>query len=73
MAKLKGPLFSNTARGSFGPRLTYSNRRTGQQARYQKENTDYETTPQIQQRSYFQIAVSWWNKLIQAEKEAWNT
>lgn len=71
MAKIKGPLLSLAASGSMGPRLTFSQRSSGQQARFQKAQTDYINDARQQQRSYFSTAEGWWHELTPAEKEEW--
>jgi len=73
MAKLKGPLLSLTARGSFGPRLTFSDRTSGQQVRYQRAQVDYENDARLQQRTRFFMAKEWWLDLTAAEKSEWET
>lgn len=72
MAKLTGPLLSEQARGSFGPRLTYSERKSGSQARWQRAQADVITPARTTQRSFFIIAVSWWHELTDAEKSQWD-
>lgn len=71
MVKLAGPLLSVEARGSLGPRLTYSSRPSGQQVRYQKKQTDIETPARLVQRGYFQMSVGWWNELTPTEQTEW--
>jgi len=51
--KVKGPLMSLEARGTVGHVLTFSNRKTGQQARYQKKQADVITAPRTAQRAKF--------------------
>jgi hypothetical protein len=68
MAKLKGPLLSETARGSFGPRLTFSRRPSGQQARYQRAQKDYENEARAAQRIKFFIAKNWWKQMTATEQ-----
>jgi hypothetical protein len=69
MAKITGPLFSVTARGSFGPRLTFSERTSGQQVRYQRAQNDRNSAAQIAQRNFFSVAVGWWNQMTIAEQD----
>ena len=71
MAKLKGPLFSFGASGSIGPRLTYSQRKSGPQVRFQKAQPDHNTAAQQTQRGFFQTAVSWWHELTGTEQDSW--
>lgn len=63
MAKLTGPLFSNTASGSFGPRLTFSQRRSGQQVRFQRAQKDVITAGRTAQRALYILAVDAWDTL----------
>jgi len=72
MVKLRGPLLSLKATGSISQRLTYSQRKSGPQARYQKAQADVTTTGRTTQRGYFTEAVAQWNTLTAAEKQAWN-
>lgn len=68
MAKTKGPLFSVTAHGSFGPRLTFSQRTSGQQVRYQRAQRDRNSEAQNIQRAYFLAAVGWWKEMTTTEQ-----
>ena len=72
MAKLKGPLFSNRASGSIGPCLTFSQRRSGQQARRQRKQKDKITDDRTIERNFYTEAVAHWNQLIDFEKEQWD-
>ena len=54
--KILGPLQSLEARGTVGPRITFSKRKSGQQARYQKSQKDAESPNQLIQRAKFQNA-----------------
>ncbi len=54
--KVKGPLQSLEASGMIGPRITFSKRDSGQQARFQKSQKDAETPAQIIQRAKFENA-----------------
>jgi hypothetical protein len=71
MAKITGPLLSESAHGMVGPRLTFSKRSTGQQARYQRSNTDANTAPQQTQRTLFLEARDKWQLLSPAQKVLW--
>jgi len=51
--KIIGPLFSQKARGTFRDFLTFSYRKTGQQARYQKKQKDSQSPDQLAQREKF--------------------
>lgn len=72
MVKIKGPLFSNLASGSINNRLTFSQRSSGQQARYQKAQVDVVTSARTTQREYFDEAVGKWNSLSDAQQQQWN-
>jgi hypothetical protein len=72
MAKIKGPLLSLTARGSFGPRLTFSERTSGQQARYQRAQKDRNSPDQQTQRDYFLLAAGWWGEMTTTEQDTFN-
>lgn len=71
MAKLKGPLLSNTASGTFGPRLTFSRRTSGQQVRTQHAQVDYENTKRKIVRDAFRYAIILWNSMPANEKRYW--
>lgn len=72
MAKITGPLFSQEASGSMGPRLTFSHRKSGQQVRFQKKQKDYNTADQATQRNYFELGSTAWGTLTPQEKQQWN-
>lgn len=72
MAKLKGPLLSLNASGRIGPQLTYSERKSGPQARIQKNQADVVTADRTVQRDYFIEAYEKWNELNDAEQQQWN-
>jgi hypothetical protein len=71
MAKLTGPLMSNTASGTLGPRLTFSQRKSGQQVRFQKKQKDVITDLRTAQREKFTTSTGWWNLLTLSEKKEW--
>ena len=71
MAKLKGPLLSESAHGMIGDRLTYSKRTSGNQVRYQKVNKDANSAAQQTQRSLFLTARDKWLLLSNAQKTLW--
>ena len=71
MAKLIGPLFSESAHGSISKRLTYSKRKSGNQARFQRANHDYNSTSQQTQRALFLVALGKWNSLTNAHQTLW--
>jgi len=54
--KIKGPLMSEKASGTFADVSTFSQRKTGQQARYQKKQQDKMSVAQLAQRADFEKA-----------------
>lgn len=72
MAKIKGPLLSQSASGLFGPRLAFSQRSSGQQARIQKAQADVITSARTTQRDYFIEAYEHWNTLTGPQQQDWN-
>jgi len=68
MAKIEGPLLSQAASGTMGPRLTFSQRKSGQQVRFQRAQTDIVTSARATQRDYFKSAAGWWSEMTTAEK-----
>lgn len=68
MAKIEGPLLSMGASGSMGPRLTFSQRKSGQQVRFQRKQKDYVNTARTTQRGYFQTAAGWWGEMTDVEQ-----
>ena len=72
MAKLDGPLLSESAHGSIGKRLTYSRRSSGNQVRFQAANHDANSILQQTQRALFLVALGLWNSLTTEEQELWN-
>lgn len=72
MAKLTGPLMSQNASGSIGARLTFSRRKTGQQARFQRAQKDKKSVGQLRNREVYFEAVGDWQALPVAEKEIYN-
>ena len=73
MAKLTGPLLSESAHGTVGGVLTFSKRTSGNQVRYQRAQMDYENEPRAEQRARFWAAMQWWSTLSSDEKDEWET
>jgi len=71
MAKITGPLFSVTAEGTFAGALTFSQRTSGQQVRYQRGQVDYENAARKIVRDAFKLALILWRALPAAEKAYW--
>lgn len=73
MAKIKGPLYSVRASGMIGERLTFSHRASGQQARFQKKQTDIITVDRQAVRDIYTLGVAAWNILSISEKGVYKT
>ena len=71
MAKLKGPLMSFDASGSFGPVLTFSSRRSGSQVRRQRAQVDYENDARKTVRDAYRLGIELWGYLPAEEKALW--
>jgi hypothetical protein len=54
--KVIGPLLSQEAKGTIGDVITFSKRKTGQMARYQRKQRDVLTISRTEQRQKFQNA-----------------
>jgi len=54
--KIKGPLLSEKASGTFADVATFSQTKHGQKARYQKKQTDKMSVAQLAQRANFEKA-----------------
>jgi len=72
MVKVNGPLLSKTASGSIAKRLTFSQRKSGQQVRFQRAQKDVITSNRTTQRAWFLSAVSAWNLLTPQQKAPYN-
>ena len=72
MAKLQGPLLSESAHGTIGGALTYSSRTTAKQVRYQRKQRDVITAARTTQRGYFQTAAGWWGAMTSGEQEGFD-
>ena len=71
MAKLIGPLMSMSAHGSIGRELTYSERKTVKQVRYQRKQKDIITDLRTAERNVFILGVAAWHTLTQDEQNMW--
>lgn len=60
------------ASGTVAGVLTFSDRKTGSQVRYQKKQKDKITVDRSTQRTLFNQAITAWNLLNSAEKKSWN-
>lgn len=72
MAKVRGPLLSQTASGSIAGLMTFSQRKTGQQVRFQRKQRDYVSAGRATQRAKYQAVVQAWNALSPTEKSAYD-
>lgn len=70
--KITGPLHSDIAGGRFGKQLTFSNRKSGQQVRFQKKQKDIITADRIIQRYLFSDGISVWNSMSSIAKNIYN-
>lgn len=73
MAKVTGPLLSERAHGTFNDVLTFSQRKSCQQARYQRKQLDRETAARLLERGTFLDGVIYWGTLTTAEKKIYTT
>lgn len=71
MAKTKAALLSLGARGTIADTITFQKGNRVKIARTKPVPTDPRTAAQLAQRQTFQDAVSVWNALSAADKEAW--
>lgn len=73
MAKISGPLMSNSASGMIGERLTFSQRASGQQARFQRaQKVDTPSWAQADQQSLYRVAYARWLSLSDAQRLAYD-
>lgn len=72
MVRIKSPLMSQKASGTIAGILTFSDRKTGPQARFQKKQKDKITVDRSTQRTLFNEAIGAWNLLNSNEKKEWN-
>ena len=68
MPKITGPLLSFTASGSIAKRLTFSQRNSGQQVRFQRSQKDYSNAGRATARQNYKNAVAAWIELSPTEK-----
>jgi len=59
--KIKSPLFSQSVSGTIADAITFSNRKSGPQVRFQRKQKDVLTAPRTTQRADFLNAVDRWN------------
>ena len=65
--KVTGPLHSERASGTFADILTFSNRKSGQQCRFQRKQKDANSVDQNVQRAKFQLAICACNFMMYGE------
>lgn len=73
MAKLFGPVHSESASGSIGESLTYSQRNSGAQVRYQRKQKDFLSVLRTAQRAKFSLGLDLWNSMPDVEKNYWKS
>ena len=71
MAKITGPLLSATASGKIGERLTFSQRKSGQQARFQRAQKDVVNDSHLLVRAKYSEACVAWGLLFNEEKQVY--
>ena len=69
MAKTEGPLLSESAHGSIGTELTFSQRASGKQVRFQRKQKDIITTARTTKRDIFATGVEDWKIIFLGERE----
>jgi len=73
MAKTSGPLLSNKASGSVSPALTFSERKTGSQVRFQRKQKLIKSTyGQADQKSLYRLIYARWLSFSDEQREAYN-
>ena len=71
MAKLQGPLLSVGAHGTVGGVLTFSERKTVDQVRFQRKQQVFSSEALLIERDKFYASGVLWNFLTQEEKDQW--
>ena len=69
MAKVNGPLFSIAAHGTLGSAITFSQRKSSNQVRFQKIQKDFVSNARALQRIKFRIASQIYSNLTQEQKD----
>lgn len=69
--KIKGPLLSMQAQGTFGNSLEFSRRHGQNLLRFHQQPTGAASSKQTTERAYYLEAVGKWNTLTPAEKAQW--
>ena len=73
MAKVTAPLASIGASGSVHGTLTFSQRKSGQQVRFQKKQKDYVNDARQAARANYSAAVAAWRAMTTEEKAVYFT
>jgi len=73
MAKAKGPLHGQEARGSIAGLISFQRHKTGQQVHLKATPTDRKTTSQLSKRNRMRTAAQNWAQETQATKQEWAT
>ena len=73
MAKITAPLMSKSASGSIGKEMTFSERKSGSQVRYQKkQKTDEPTQAQVSNQSLYRVIYARWLSMSAGERSVFN-
>jgi hypothetical protein len=73
MVKIKGALFSESASGSVTPCMTFSNRKSGQQVRFQrKQKTKTPSWAQSNEHNIYRTIYIYWLCITTAQKKIYN-
>ncbi len=73
MSKVTGPLFSEKASGLIGERLVFSQRKSGQQARFQKaQKIENPTWSQTDEQSLYRVIYARWLSFSAGEKAVYD-
>lgn len=73
MAKITGPLYSQKASGSIADVLTFSERKSGAQVRFQKKQADHITAGRAEVRGLYRLITARWRCMTSGEKAVYNS
>jgi hypothetical protein len=71
MVRITGPLFSLKASGELKENVTYSERITGPQVRFQRKQKDIGSEAQLLQREKYSKGVILWRSMPKEERDYW--
>lgn len=71
MAKVNGPIHSESVSGAFANLVTFSLRKNGQHVRLQQKQKDVITSKRVVQRFKFSQGLILWHSLPDSEKNKW--